>query len=106
MSGGWSRRRPRGIDQVREARSVVDSGHAERREPEQVDRGLGNAGMAAPTAIDAGLDVASEDEQRDPWAVGQLDVVRGVLQNRRLDVIVVSAPVVPRQEEVRVLPTT
>ena len=83
------------VDQVSEAGCLVNAGHAERGQPEQVDRGLGNAGVTTPAAVDARLDVAPEDQQRDAWAVGQLDVIGRVLQDGCLDVIVVSAPVVP-----------
>jgi hypothetical protein len=61
---GGSRAQGR-IDEIRKARGLVDPRYLERWKAQQVDRSLGDAGVAAPTAVDAGLDVAAEDQQRN-----------------------------------------
>jgi hypothetical protein len=51
-----------------------------------------------------GCDGAAEHQQRHPRPVGQLDAIEGVLDVRGGDVVVVAAPVVPRQQEHGVIP--
>jgi hypothetical protein len=96
----------RGIDQVGQAGVAVDAGNAECGEPEELDRGLGDAGVAAPPAVDARLHAPAEHEQRDAGTVCELDVVWGVLDHGSGYMVIKAAPVIPGEHEHCFRPST
>ena len=93
-----------GSNEIGQADGVVEPADPQRRQPQQVKNGLPHADVGVPAAVDAGLDPASEHEQRHPRAVRQLHPIGGVLDVRRDHVVVPAAPVIPGQQAHGVVP--